>query len=210
VLTVEDDGHGMDESTLSRVFEPFFTTKSDGTGLGLAIVHGVVERHDGFLKPESRVGVGTTISVYLPLAAAAFTAEAPQKKASDGITRVLVADDEPMVRTFTERMLRKLGYEVVGAVDGEDAVRTFEKDPDAFGLVVLDVVMPKLKGHEALARMRELRPDLRAILVSGYAGQLPPDMAKLPLLHKPFTAAQLQREIQTLPPPPMKEAVTRA
>ncbi len=198
VLSVHDDGHGMDDATLSRVFEPFFTTKSDGTGLGLAIVHGVVQRHEGFLRPESRPGVGTTISVYLPLAPEARTASAPTATAL-GLARVLVADDEPMVRSFTERMLKKLGYEVVGAVDGEDALRTFEKDPDSYGLVVLDVVMPKLKGPEALARMRAIRPNLEAIFVSGYAGQLPPDMAKLPLLHKPFTAAQLETELRRLP-----------
>ena len=95
-------------------------------------------------------------------------------------------------------MLKKLGYEVVGAGDGEEALLLFEKEPDAYDLVVLDVIMPKLKGPEALMRMREIRPHLKAILVTGYAGPSPPDVAKVPLLQKPFTAAQLGKEIHLL------------
>ena len=89
--------------------------------------------------------------------------------AATGRRRVLVADDDAVVRKLTERMLRRLGYHVVGASDGEAALRAFEKEPDAFDLVVLDVMMPKLKGPEALARMREIRPALKALFVSGYA-----------------------------------------
>jgi PAS domain S-box-containing protein len=195
VLTVEDDGRGMEESTLSRVFEPFFTTKSDGTGLGLAVVHGVVERHEGFLRAKSQPGVGTTISVYLPLMPEPpRTASTAPGAAAEG-ARVLVADDEPMVRIYTERMLKKLGYEVIGVLDGEEALEAFAQEPDAYAFVVLDVVMPRLKGPEALARMREIRPDLKAIFVSGYAGKLPPEAAKLPLLTKPFTVTQLQKAL---------------
>jgi len=193
-LEVTDDGHGMDQATLDRVFEPFFTTKPHGTGLGLAVVHGVVERHDGFLRAESAPGAGTTIAAYLPVSTAAAVPVATEQAIR---ARVLVADDEPVVRKITERMLRHLGYEVVGASDGEEALRTFEKEPAAFALVVLDVLMPKLRGPEALIRMRALRPDLKALFVSGYAGP-PADAPTLRVLQKPFTTTQLDEELRRI------------
>ena len=111
---------------------------------------------------------------------------------------MLVADDEPVVRRLTERMLRQLGYEVVGAADGEEALQTFEKEPDAFELVVLDVMMPRLKGPEALLQMRAIRPRLNAVFVSGYAGvpSEPDAEPMLRTLQKPFTALQLEDEIR--------------
>ena len=203
-VAVDDDGHGMDAATLARVFEPFFTTKTEGTGLGLAVVHGVVERHEGFLRAESRPGAGTSIRVCLPvsekgLPIATGTPRAPVSAAV--ARRVLVADDQPIVRKLTERMLRQLGCEVVGASDGEEAVRAFEEDPDSFDLVVLDVTMPKLRGPEALQRMRAIRPDLEAVFVSGYAGApselvRPAGEPKLRVLQKPFTAQQLAEELR--------------
>jgi PAS domain S-box-containing protein len=200
-LSVEDDGQGMDEATLARVFEPFFTTKAQGTGLGLAVVHGVVERHGGFLRAESRPGVGTSITAYLPLA------DAPRAEAirtAPPITtsvRLIVADDEPVVLKALERMLRRLGYDVVSAADGEAACLAFESDPDGFALVVLDIMMPKLKGPGALARMRALRPAVPALLITGYAGQLPPETrgsAPVRVLQKPFSSAELSEEIQRI------------
>ena len=203
-LSVDDDGHGMDAATLARVFEPFFTTKPQGTGLGLAVVHGVVERHEGFLDATSRPGAGTSISVYLPVSAEAslpVTGDLPPA----GGERVLVADDEPGMRKNTERMLRRMGYQVVLAGDGEEALRLFEKEPAAFALVVLDVMMPKLKGPEVLARMRAIRPELMALFMSGYAGG-PSDWstaagtAGARILQKPFTAAQLADELRRVTP----------
>jgi hypothetical protein len=201
-LSVDDDGHGMDEATLARVFEPFFTTKASGTGLGLAVVHGVVERHEGFLRAESKPGEGTSISVYLPLSTEdlpVVTVPPPASVAS--ARRVLVADDEPVVRRLTERMLRQLGYEVQGAADGDEALRAFQREPDAFDLVVIDVMMPKLKGPETLEQMRAIRPELKALFVTGYAG-VPSDLSEpdgrpaLRMLQKPFTALQLAEEIR--------------
>jgi two-component system, cell cycle sensor histidine kinase and response regulator CckA len=202
-LSVHDDGQGMDAATLARVFEPFFTTKADGTGLGLAVVHGVVERHEGFLDAESKPGVGTSISVYLPVSTEARPAVKSDHVRATGPRRVLIADDEPVVRMLTERMLCELGYQVVATCDGEEALRAFEKEPDAFDVVVLDVVMPKLKGPEALERMRAIRPDLEALFVSGYAGKPlahagPGQTTRLRVLQKPFTAAQLADELRRL------------
>ncbi|MBX3222905.1 MAG: PAS domain S-box protein [Labilithrix sp.] len=197
-LSVEDDGHGIDEPAMHRIFEPFFTTKASGTGLGLAVVHGVVERHEGHLYARSKPGVGTTICVYLPLApapASTVDAKAPAQ-------RVLFADDDDALRRLTERMLRRLGYDVVSARDGEEALRVFEKTPEAFDFVLLDVLMPKLKGPDAFARMRAIRPELEALFVSGYVGAHPSDTSDgaepLRILHKPFTAAQLGAALQRL------------
>ena len=201
-LSVTDDGHGMDDATLARIFEPFYTTKADGTGLGLAIVHGVVVRHAGFLRAESKPDSGTSIAVYLPLSESRPDVAKPTPLQA-GKVRALVADDEPMVRRVTERMLRHLGYEVVGAGDGEEALQTFEKDPDGFGVVVLDVMMPKLKGPEALARMRAIRPAMKSLLVSGYPGA-PSELSALAaeqlprVLQKPFTLAQLTEELRRI------------
>ena len=200
-LWVSDDGQGMDEATLARVFEPFFTTKPEGTGLGLAIVHGVVERHHGFVRAESKPGVGTSIRVYLPISTDLAPAPIAGSLSARGTERVLVVDDEPMVRKLTERMLRRLGYQVVAASDGDEALCTFEADPDAFDLVVMDVVMPRLGGPEAFARMRALRPRLRALFVSGYAGEASGLSALLLepgflLLQKPFTAQKLAEEVR--------------
>lgn len=200
-LTVEDDGHGMDEATLARVFEPFFTTKKTGTGLGLAVVHGVVGRHKGFLHAESKPNQGTTICVYLPLSTEALPSVTTAPGPAVGAERVLVADDEPIVRKLTERMLRQLGYEVVGVGDGEEAVRAFERQPDAFDLVVLEVMMPKVSGPDAHLQMLAIRPGLKAIFVSGYAGvppEPPPGGSATPLrtLQKPFTAIELEEEIR--------------
>ena len=200
-LSVDDDGHGMDEATLARVFEPFFTTKTEGTGLGLAVVHGVVERHDGFRLAESKPGAGTSIRVYLPLSERALPSEKAVPVPVAAARRVLVADDQPIVRKLTERMLRQLGYEVVGASDGEEALRAFEHEPNAFELVVLDVMMPKIRGPETLRRMRAIRPGLEAVFVSGYAGTPeelsgPDGEGTLRVLQKPFTTQQLAEALR--------------
>jgi len=191
----------MSEGTLARVFEPFFTTKPLGTGLGLSVVHGVVERHDGFLIAESTRGHGTSIRVCLPIANAIPSVTGRAREAPRGVERLLVAEDEPLVRSLTERTLRRLGYRVVGASDGEEAVRTFEQEPESFDLVVMDVVMPKLGGPEAFDRMRARRPRLKALFVTGYAPESTGLVATLTgpglcLLKKPFTALELAEQVR--------------
>ena len=200
-ICVSDDGHGMDEATLTRAFEPFFTTKPDGTGLGLAVVHGVVERHRGFLHAESKPGVGTSIHAYLPVSVDFPAVSLGRPIAPVGSERVLVVDDEPMVRKITERTLRRLGYQVTGAGDAEEALTLFSNDPNKFDVVVMDVVMPKLSGPEAVSQMRVVRPGFRALFVTGYAREASglstllgePGIGFLP---KPFTALQLAEEIR--------------
>ena len=192
-LSVTDDGHGMDEATLARVFEPFFTTKAHGTGLGLAVVHGVVERHDGFFHAESAPGKGTSIVVYLPLAADALPVARQELATTARAARVLLADDDEVVRKVTARMLRRLGYDVVHAGDGEEALQIFAQSSDSYHFVVLDVMMPRLKGPAAFERMRVLRPALKALFISGFTGE-----PTLRVLQKPFTVTELEEELQRL------------
>ena len=199
-LSVTDDGHGMDAATLARVFEPFFTTKAHGTGLGLAVVHGVVERHEGFFHAESEPGKGTSIAVYLPLSADALPAARSEPVPISPAARVLVADDDEVVRKVTARMLRRLGYDVVHAGDGEEAFQTFTQSPEEYRFVVLDVRMPRLKGPAAFERMRTIRPALKALFVSGFSGE-----PTLRVLQKPFTLAELEEQIHRL----LEEPLTR-
>ena len=202
-LRVTDEGTGMDAATAQRVYEPFFSTKSEGTGLGLSVVHGIVQHHGGTISLETAPGAGSTFRIHLPLALS-LTAEDTghlRLRAPRGSERVLIAEDEPLLRQITERSLARLGYRVVSARNGEEALREFEETPDAFDLVVLDVVMPKVGGREALRRMRAVRPDLKALFVSGYAPESTgmtevlrqPGMA---LLQKPFTTLELAERVR--------------
>ncbi|MBK7585110.1 MAG: PAS domain S-box protein [Myxococcales bacterium] len=204
-LCVMDSGVGMDASTLARSFEPFFTTKRDGTGLGLAVVHGIVKQHSGAIGVESVSGQGTTVRVQFPLA----TTRAPQvtlpprRAASRGTERLLVAEDEPLLRLSAERSLSRLGYRVISTGDGEEAVDAFERTPDDFDLVVLDVVMPRLGGREALDRMRSRRPNLKVLFVTGYAPESTGISEaltdpELDLLRKPFTSSELAERVRAV------------
>ncbi|MBI3192579.1 MAG: response regulator, partial [Pedosphaera parvula] len=186
-----------------RVFEPFFTTKAEGTGLGLAVVHGIVQQHDGLLSMQTAPGAGTTFRLLFPLSprlssddTARFGVRAPR-----GNERLLLAEDEPQLRHLTERSLSRLGYRVITTRDGEEALLQFEQAPHDFDLVVLDVVMPKLGGREALDRMRARRPDLKALFVTGYAPESTGMVELLgreglALLRKPFTTLELAERVR--------------
>src|SRR6185436_9035349 len=165
-LEVTDTGEGMTAETKARLFEPFFTTRPGGTGLGLSVVFGVVQDHHGAIDVESERGRGTTVRIQLPLRAGA--AQGPAE-ATGGNETLLVAEDEPMVRELVARELERLGYTVLLAADGEEAAQLFEREGDRIALVVLDVIMPRLGGRQAFARMDERRPGVRALFMSGHA-----------------------------------------
>ncbi|MFN0245543.1 MAG: ATP-binding protein [Kofleriaceae bacterium] len=160
-IEVVDTGTGMDEETLKRVFEPFFTTKErgKGTGLGLSTVWGIVTGHLGTLDVRSTVGRGTTFTIRLPMTDERPVAVSPPPPAPDNDkvvrTMILVVDDEPNVRRGTRRILERKGYETLEAVNGAEALEVFAAHSDEIGLVVLDMVMPVMGGHECFERLRE-------------------------------------------------------
>jgi two-component system, cell cycle sensor histidine kinase and response regulator CckA len=175
-VTVSDNGVGMDEGIRERIFEPFFTTKETGkgTGLGLAIVYGIVKQHDGYIDVSSQPGRGTTFTIYLPLITA--TDQPPDSSDSRTVPRgtetVLLAEDEPLVRAITKTILEEFGYTVIEAEDGVDAVDRFQEHRERIQLIILDVIMPKRNGRQAYDAIRLLRPDVKALFMSGYADDI--------------------------------------
>ena len=169
-LEVRDDGAGMDGETLRRIFDPFFTTKFMGRGLGLSAVLGIMRGHNGAIRVSSAVGRGTRFELLFPgvRTALARIEEADIcEPAGAGQGRVLVVDDEEVVRNFFRSALERYGYEVVVASDGDEALRIFYEAPDSFSLVLLDMVMPVMSGKDVLPLLREKRPDVRVVVTSG-------------------------------------------
>lgn len=205
-LSVSDNGTGMPAEIAAKVTEPFFTTKGvgKGTGLGLSMVQGLAGQSGGWIEIESKVGKGTRIDLWLPLA----TAELP----TEGLTTteaideageplvVLAVDDDPLVLTNTVAMLDELGHSVLVANSGDEAVVIFQRHPE-IDLVLTDEVMPGLSGSQLAERIRELRPMASVALVSGYADLHPApgrSLSTLPRLAKPFTLAQLAGFIEDM------------
>lgn len=170
-IEVSDNGCGMDATTLSRIFDPFYTTKFTGRGLGLAAVLGIIRGHKGGLKVYSEVGRGTTFKLFFPcVPGKAENIETPvgTNPGFIGSGTVLVADDEETVRTVAARMLEHLGFTVVLAADGREAVEKFRTQPSLFAFVLLDLTMPHLDGEEAFRQLRLINPGVRVILTSGF------------------------------------------
>ena len=204
-LQVIDTGCGMSPAILGRAFEPFFTTKFTGRGLGLAVVQGIVRRHQGAIDVESTVGVGTTFRVLLPSAEkleprGEAPSEAPPAWQATGLA--LLVDDEEMVRTLGALLLARLGFQVLTAVDGYEAVTVFSEHASEITVVILDVTMPRMDGPEALREFRRVRPDVPVLVCSGYAEKqalsLFQDSASMGFLPKPFQSADLARALRAL------------
>lgn len=215
-LSVTDSGVGMDAKTLARIFEPFFTTKAEGTGLGLATVYGIVQQHGGFVRVRSEPGRGTTFDVCLPLEEVqienrrdnATVAPAP------GIETILIVEDEPLLRELVAMSLSDLGYQVLKAGGGEEALKVFEERYREISIVILDVVMPKLSGPAVYARMKMLDPGVQVIFVSGYAPEslgLDEIVRRdgLAFVPKPFSPRALAVKIRTILDEGSRNGVTR-
>ncbi|MCM2333269.1 MAG: response regulator [Anaeromyxobacteraceae bacterium] len=197
-LRVRDDGEGMDELTRSRLFEPYMTTKgrTGGHGLGLAVVHGIVAAAGGVIQVESALGRGSTFDVYLPrLAAAPVEAPPLTLQPPRGAERVLLVDDEPLVRTAHRRLLQSLGYQVTEARDGLEALERLRAGPADFDLVLTDQAMPRLDGAGLARAIRQELPGTRIILCTGYSDGVDEDGARAlgvqALLGKPIERAAL-------------------
>lgn len=175
-IRVSDTGSGMDEETQARIFEPFFTTKEvgKGTGLGLSMIYGIVKQHDGHIHVYSEVGHGTTFKIFLPVAASSVEKEeqAIQLPVLGGTETILVAEDEESLRNLARDILEGLGYTVLLAKNGEDAVEVYGQNRKRIDLLLLDVVMPRMGGWEAYEQMRELGGDVPLIFMTGYSSEL--------------------------------------
>jgi signal transduction histidine kinase/CheY-like chemotaxis protein len=205
MFSVTDTGHGMDEKTKALIFEPFFTTKEigKGTGLGLATVYGVVKQSGGFIWVESAPGKGTTFEIYLPKAqgkASGLEAETKPSALPKGSETILVVEDESGVRELACEFLKVSGYAVLQAKDGVEALEVVAKHQGPLDLVLSDIVMPRMGGPELVSRLKDLRPDMRAILMSGYAEysgtDAKPTSLQTPILQKPFSVASLVQKIR--------------
>jgi CheY-like chemotaxis protein len=196
-LTVADEGVGIPRHIQSRIFDPFYTTKSvdNSSGLGLAMVHAIARQHGGFVDLRSELGAGAEFTVYLPLVAEAAVTETGAASVHHGEGLVLVADDDEIPRETAVIILEALGYHVVAASGGEEALRLFEEKAGEWKGAVLDVRMGDLPGNEVAARMRHQRPDLPIILVSGLHDEKSDasDASEhiFELLPKPYTITEL-------------------
>jgi len=180
-LLVRDTGIGMDAPTLERVFEPFYTTKplGSGTGLGLSVVHGIVKEHGGHIAVESAAGAGTTFTMLLPLAAPGkVVAEAKVEQAPRGTGRILVVDDEPAVVRMAEKLLTRLGYDVVGQNSSVEALRLFREQPDQFDLVVTDHSMPDMTGDVLAMELRRIRQTIPIVICTGFSSDFTQESAR--------------------------------
>ena len=205
MLSVTDTGAGMDEETMSHIFEPFFTTKGPGkgTGLGLATVYGIVRQTGGGISVESEVGQGSVFRIYLPVESAPVDhTRVPLKpvEKSQNFETVLVVEDEDIVRELVCEVLEHQGYNVICARDGLEALSVAEEFDGEIHLLVTDVIMPHMNGHELAAKLCLIRPDMKVLYVSGYSdndigdhGDLDP---RHELLQKPFTPQTLAAKIR--------------
>ena len=204
LITVTDQGCGMDKETMAHIFEPFFTTKEfgRGTGLGLATVDSIVQQGKGHIAVESEVGVGTTFNVYLPSAAGAASTSRAQKAAGSvqGNGTILLVEDEPALRALAVTSLKKLGYSVLEASSGVQAIVIAQGHLNPIDVVVTDVVMPHMSGPELVEKLQEKRQDFAVIFMSGYTDNLALERARigaeLAFLPKPFSTDELAAKIQ--------------
>jgi PAS domain S-box-containing protein len=222
-LTVSDNGHGMDDTTLQRIFDPFFTTKEvrEGTGLGLAVVHGIVRAHRGGVEVESKLGLGSTFHVYLP--AAALDAELSDDTGAlaprGAGEMVFIVDDEDTVASFTKFALENKGYRATTVDTAEQCLAILTADPTACAVLVTDQTMPGMTGMELAGKVREFAATLPIIVMSGYFLKISPQeiaqIGHVELLGKPFTTDELawmvRRALHPEPadePTPLREIET--
>jgi len=206
VVTVSDTGKGMDAETRKRIFEPFFTTKEmgKGTGLGMAIVYGIIQQHNGFITVGCNPGQGTIFKIYLPIAddrksdlCEATVPTVPET----GTETILVAEDDASVRHLVEMVLKKFGYEVILAEDGQDVIDKFTANRDRVRLILMDIIMPKKNGIEAFAEINRLEPEAKVLFTSGYTSDFIQSRGVdegVDLIMKPVQPMELLRRVREM------------
>ena len=207
LLSVSDNGHGIPQVLLERIFEPFFTTKRErGNGLGLATVHSIVKAHRGAITVKSKEGEGTRFDVYLPLSGETEVALAGTGQSSvpeellGGTEKILVVDDEEAVRIVMERSLAHLGYEVVVAESGEEALCFFRENCASFALVIIDMIMPQMTGDELFYELKKVDSSAKVLIASGYSSDSRTrailDDGAVGFIQKPFAVEELACEVR--------------
>jgi CheY-like chemotaxis protein len=204
-VSVTDTGAGMDKPTRERIFEPFFTTKEvgRGTGLGLASAYGIIKNHNGVIDVESEVDQGTTFRIYLPISNKKVLMEDTAGGiAYKGRETILLVDDEEMIADIGKRMLEKLGYRVLLAESGTNALNVYENHRDSIDMIILDMIMPGLGGSETFDRLKAMDPSIRVLLSSGYSlnGQASQIMKRgcNGFIQKPFNIEQISKTIREI------------
>jgi PAS domain S-box-containing protein len=204
-ISVADTGHGMDEEITKRIFEPFFTTKEvgKGTGLGMAMIYGIIKQHNGCISVSSEHSRGTTVKIFLPLITEEIrevhgtpAPEAPQ----GGTETILLAEDEVMVRELHTMILEGVGYRIIEAIDGQDALDKFREHMTDVDILVTDVVMPKLGGKILYEEIRKIRPDMKVLFMSGHTKDIIEERGmmdgKLSFLTKPVKTLELLKLVR--------------
>ena len=199
-IRITDNGVGMNEATVDRVFEPFFTTKEvgKGTGLGLSTAYAIVRKHQGWIEHESQLGVGTAFSVHLPALAQQGIAE---KLESDttvarGTETLLIIDDEPVIRKMLASQLSMFGYTVLLGVDGEDGLGVYQRRQGEISLVLLDLSMPNMSGREVFPLLRQLNPEVKVVIFTGYAANPTEFPQAQAVIQKPFKTVGLAGKVR--------------
>ncbi|MBA7626877.1 Sensor kinase CckA [subsurface metagenome] len=204
-ITIRDTGIGMVKEIVEHVFEPFFTTKGEGkgTGLGLSTAYGIVKQHDGYITVESILDKGTIVDVYLPRVyeeAEKIILKERDETLPEGNETILFVEDEGLVRSFGVRVLERLGYNVIAASDGEEAINLASEHNGEIHLLLTDLVMPKIDGKELAKQLKAERPNVKVLYVSGYSSEITLQHGILSnetnFLQKPFSAADLAQKLR--------------
>ena len=204
VIEVADTGAGMDEDTIKKIFDPFFTTKFTGRGLGMSAVLGIIRGHKGAIEVESKQGKGTKFTVLLPASGKALSTTKSDREETAASWRgsgmVLVIDDEESVRNVAKIRLEQIGFNVIEAVDGQEAVEIFRDRSDEIDCVLLDLTMPRMDGEECFCELRKIRKDIRVLIYSGYSveeiAQKFVDQGVNEFLQKPFNLKTLRDKMR--------------
>jgi two-component system cell cycle sensor histidine kinase/response regulator CckA len=205
-ISITDTGVGMDKVTKERIFEPFFTTREmgRGTGLGLASVYGIIKNHDGFIDVSSEKGHGTTFYIYLPAIEKKIGDDklSPKTELLQGTETIMLVDDERIILDVGEEVLKTMGYNVLLASSGNEAIEHMERDKEAIDMVILDMIMPEMSGGEVFDRIKKIKPDVKVLLSSGYSyhdrAQEILDRGCNGFIQKPYRIEDLSKKIREI------------